>query len=540
MNELIKRERVKGLLSVEGRKLVNGEGEEIILSGVGFGNWLLPEGYMWAFRGPYDRPHRIEYLIRHLTGTEYANNFWKQFKDAYTTKRDIELIAEMGFNSVRIPFNWRVLMKDEPGVEFEEDGFKLIDRCLDWCEEFNIYVVLDLHGAPGGQTGSNIDDCIDDIPRLFIDSESREKAIVLWEEIARRYKDRDIVAAYDLLNEPLRTSLPNKPDTEYLHPELVRFYDDCVAAIRRIDDRHAISIEGANWSSRTDTFYKSYDEKMIIHFHRYGNLPGEESYTEWIELSERMNAPIWLGESGENKDEWCTAMYPLGVKLGIGFNFWPWKKLTGLNSSPLEIKRPEDWDKITSFVSGGPRPSYKEAQEIFDEYLNNIKADNCHRNDNIVNSVLRRAPVTVMGTDFDTGEDCCSGKRPKGNLYRYRSKTGMHIKPRRGMVYSRGQHGFDSGWEKLCLELNAGEWAIYSVNDISRGVTVSVEAEADGAASMRVTLDADDAKENIVSFAGGKETITAQKIECSGDCRFKIECISGSIDIHSIKFSELD
>jgi len=351
------RSRVNGLLHVKDGKLVNGIGEEVVLRGVGLGNWLLPEGYMWNFPGAWDRPRRIEEAIRTLCGTDYATRFWRVFRDTYVARRDIEMIAEMGFNSVRIPINARILQREEPGLPFIEEGFALIDRCLDWCEEFNLYAILDLHGAPGGQTGSNIDDSLDDIPRLFIDAESRQAALALWREIARRYRARDIVAAYDLLNEPLRTSRPNKPDTEYLHPELVRFYEDCIADIRAIDSRHAFSIEGANWATRTDTFLTRYDPNAIIHFHRYGTLPGEEAFDEWTALSRRLGIPAWLGESGENTLEWCAAIFPASVKVGAGFNFWSWKRM-GRNPAPLEIRVPEGWDRIVDFGKGAPvRPT---------------------------------------------------------------------------------------------------------------------------------------------------------------------------------------
>lgn len=535
MDNRMSASRVKGLLTVKDRKLVNEAGEEIILSGMGLGNWLLPEGYMWGAGGIFDRPHRIEQVIRHLTGSAYATRFWKTFHETFIARRDIEMIAEMGFNSIRIPINWRIVMQDEPGLHFIEEGFSLIDRCLDWCEEFNLYAILDLHGAPGGQTGSNIDDSVDDIPRLFIDAESRGKAIALWEEIAHRYRDRDIVAAYDLLNEPLRTAMPNKPDTDYLHPELVRFYDDCIAAIRRIDTRHALSIEGANWSTRIDTFFKSYDPRMIIHFHRYGNLPGEECYQDWIELSKRMNAPLWLGESGENKTEWCTAMYPLAVSMGFGFNFWTWKRM-GKNPCPLEIPIPAGWDKIIAFTKGGPRPSYAEAQKIFDEYLANISADGCHRNDDIVNAVLRRPPVKVMATDFDTGSDSCSGTRPKGNIFKYRGITGMAIKNRRGETYAHGP-GFDCGWEKLCLELHSGEWAVYSLKDVEGEINIVIDGESDASAKLRVSTENGD-QAFFVDMPGGRHTSESSKFKGSGDLRFKVQCIAGSVDLHAIAFSK--
>ena len=95
---------------------------------------------------------------------------------------------------------------------------------------------MDLHGAPGGQTGANIDDCVDDFPRLFTDRDSWDKALALWGELARRYRDRWIVGGYDLLNEPLRPDDGRRP-CQYLLPRLRDFYIEAIAEIHRHDQK---------------------------------------------------------------------------------------------------------------------------------------------------------------------------------------------------------------------------------------------------------------------------------------------------------------
>ena len=72
---------IKGFLHREGRKVVNGVGEEILLKGWGLGNWLLQEGYMWHIFSPrFDRPRRIEQVVEELAGKKYADTFWKKFR----------------------------------------------------------------------------------------------------------------------------------------------------------------------------------------------------------------------------------------------------------------------------------------------------------------------------------------------------------------------------------------------------------------------------------------------------------------------------
>lgn len=57
-----------------------------------------------------------------------------------------------------------------------------------------VYVVFDLHGTPGGQTGANIDDSVNDHPDLFTDPVQRNRTIALWVMLAERYKHDDIIA----------------------------------------------------------------------------------------------------------------------------------------------------------------------------------------------------------------------------------------------------------------------------------------------------------------------------------------------------------
>lgn len=404
VTEKCSRERVFGFLKAENGKMVNGRGEEVLLCGMGVGNWLLPEGYMWRFGGIYERPRRIEQLVRDLCGSAYAEKFWKRFRDEYITESDIRAMAEAGFNSVRLPINWRIVMEDEPGIHWKEDGFALIDRFLGWCEKYSLYVCLDLHGAPGGQTGHNIDDSVDDVPRLFMDTESDsyEKTIELWREFARRYKDRWIVGMFDLLNEPCRTEKPGTPTLPDLREPLKQFYRDCIKAVREIDTKHMFSIESHHWASQASFFTEVFDENMCVHFHRYWCRPDESVLEEFLQVREKLGLPLYLGESGENSQPWFAAMYPLCLQYDIGVNVWPWKKMT-TDSSPCSIRRPALWDKVVRYTRQGDRPSYRDAQAAFDEYLGNIAYENCDHVPAVIASITRRPGCVLRAVNRDGG-----------------------------------------------------------------------------------------------------------------------------------------
>jgi hypothetical protein len=533
MNEKLNRDRVKGFLRTKDRTIVNEKEEEIILTGWGVGNWLLCEGYMWMSNGSerFDRPNRIEAVIQELTGSVYAKEFWRKFRENYITKADIRRMAELGYNSVRIPFNWRLFMESEPGIVWKEEGFELLDRCLDWCEEYKIYAFLDMHGAPGGQTGANIDDCIDNVPRLFLDQDCWDKGIALWKKLAERYYDRWIVGGYDLLNEPIA---PGAYD--YLLPKLEQFYEEAIKAIRSVDRKHLFSIEGHHWATNTSVFHKKYDDNMVIHFHRYACLPEISAFTEYMELSERLNAPLWLGETGENIHEWFTAMYPLSVDLGIGYNLWPWKKMNRDNS-PYAIRIPEGWDELIGYSKGAVHPGYERAQKILDQFLENMKMENCDFHAIVNQSVFRTPGCRVRATDFDELPGLgisYSGLRTPGNPYHYREATGMGIIEKSSMEQRR--FAFDCQWDRFVLELLADEFAVYSINNLQDLNYLSFEYYCEE--DTEVTVYQDDVLIGTLQLTpvAGKYSIEAMKLMPAQEAKIKIVINQGRIELDNIQF----
>ena len=117
-----KPERKISFLHTAGQDIVNEYGRKVFLKGVGLGNWLLPEGYMWKFGNLGDRPRKIEKLVTDLIGKEKATAFWKTFRQNYITEADIKRIAELGFNSVRPALNSRLFLTEgENPVYVEEE-----------------------------------------------------------------------------------------------------------------------------------------------------------------------------------------------------------------------------------------------------------------------------------------------------------------------------------------------------------------------------------------------------------------------------------
>ena len=537
MKKSISRSRVEGFLDTDGRRIVNGEGKEILLMGWGLGNWLLCEGYMWLASGlpRFDRPRRIETVIEELTGKAWADRFWKKFRENYITESDIQMMADMGYNSVRIPINSRLFLREGPGVVFESEGFACLDRVIDWCEQYRLYAFIDLHGAPGGQTGANIDDSVDDMCRLLMDDDQFEKGLCLWEKIAERYRDRWIVGGYDLLNEPVRpVRFEGDRDLESYVPRLKEFYEQCIARIRRIDPRHLITLEGHHWATETSIFTHVYDPRMVIHFHRYGCSPDLSAFQPWLDLSERLNVPLWLGETGENTMEWFSAMMPLAASLNIGVNMWPWKKMNCLNS-PCSVIPPAEWQQILEYVRSGLHPGYEKAQKILGEYLKNMRVENCMINEKLAANVFRLPGCVIAGTDFDElpgpGRPY-SHAGPAGNATEYRRNTGMELFCR--YPDRERRFPFDGEWAKYVLRLKAGEFACYSLYDVTVLSRLEVACYASEETVLEIWQDDALLGRFDLSVTERRQILSSMHLNNAEACVLKLKTVRGCADIEAL------
>lgn len=326
---------------------------------------------MWDLEGPIDSPRRMEQLVIELLGAGAAREFWEEYRARFVTAEDIAQIAAAGFDHVRLPLNARLLFDGEALLE---DGIAHVDRTIQWCRDAGISCVLDLHGAPGGQTGENIDDSAHRLPELFTDPVAYGQGLRVWELLALRYRDEPVVSAFDLLNEPL----PEKHAD--LVPRLADFYRDVIAVIRGVDPHHLLSIEGWNWATRFEGIERVWDQNSCLHFHKYWSEPSTHSIQQYLELRDRLGLPLWMGESGENDEAWYSAAFGLFEQHEIPWTFWTWKKIRR-ETSPRVITPPDRWEEVTRYAASHgeaerPAPPAR-PQEIFDQLLENIPVSRC-------------------------------------------------------------------------------------------------------------------------------------------------------------------
>lgn len=220
-------------LQTSGTDWINERGERVILKGCNLGNWLLLEMWMLDLHDQFTDQYRFIQNLETRFGAEQAHAWMEQYRQAYITPADFHALSGFGFNTVRIPFHYSLIADpDDP------HRFFWLDRAVEWAREAGLYVILDMHGAPGGQSvdhttghaGQN---------RLWTDASCRAEFLQLWRDLALRYHDHPGVAGYDLINEPFG----DYQTAAHLNP-LVEIMDAGIRAIREVDPHTIIILSG--------------------------------------------------------------------------------------------------------------------------------------------------------------------------------------------------------------------------------------------------------------------------------------------------------
>lgn len=378
-----------GFLHARGTSIVDGSGKEILLRGMGFGGWLVMEPYMMNLSDVAKAgQHSILANVDELVGPEKRKIFHEAWLNNFCTEADIAALKKQGFNSIRLPLHYNLFtlpVEEEPvpgDNTWLEKGFLLTDQVLQWCEKHEIYLILDLHAAPGGQgNDANISDYDAVKPSLWESGANRDKTVALWKKLAARYTDRRWIGGYDLINEPNRDLGPgNRP--------LKELYDRIITAIREVDRNHLIIIEG-NWFANDHSGLWPFDDDNIaLSFHRYWCENSLESIQPYLDMREEYRVPLYMGESGENSTMWYHAARTLLEDHNIGWAWWTWKKLRS-DSGVYSVSPSEGFDQLRRYwKSGGNKPDSAFSFTVLMELTETIRLENAIFNGKVVQSLF--------------------------------------------------------------------------------------------------------------------------------------------------------
>lgn len=553
----------QGFLKADGKLIVNEKGEKVILRGMGLGGWFLQEGYMFRVAN-LGQQYRIRAAIKDVVGEEKTNQFYDAWLANHTTRADIDSMAKWGFNSMRLPmhFNLYTLPVDDEPVKGQhtwiDKGFALTDSLLNWCKANKIYLILDLHAAPGGQGNDlPISDRDKAKPSLWESEANQQKTVALWRKLAERYASEPWIGGYDIINEPnwgFEDTADFRGTAEKKNIPLKKLMVDITTAIREVDKNHIIIIEGNGFGNNYNGILPTWDNNMVLSFHKYGNFNTPVQIRNFLELREKYNVPLWLGESGENSNTWFTEAIKLVESHDIGWAWWQNKKM-GLNN-PSEIIAPTGYSKLLSYWSGkGDKPSPAEAWTTLQQLLDNLKIANNRQHPDVIDAMFRQvqSPTAIpfkkhvingtseiKAVDFDMGAQRIAYYDRDSARYQY--TPGVNTDGNRGRRYRNDGVDIQGNDTTYITNIEDGEWLQYTVEIAKKGnyhVSFAVSAEKDGGSLMMLSGNNTLIKETTIPSTGGAtnwQSTSPRQIKLSkGKHVLRVLASKGGFNLHSIK-----
>lgn len=538
----------QGFLKTSGTKIVNEKGENVLLRGIGLGGWMLQEGYMLKINKE-SQQYRIRERMEELVGPKQTEAFYDAWLANHTRKIDVDSMKRWGFNSIRLPMHYNLYtlaVEKEPVVgqnTWLEKGFALTDSLLAWCKANQMYLILDLHAAPGGQGNDvNIADRDPSKPYLWTSEANQQKTIALWKKLAERYKDEPCIAAYDILNEPnygFQNPQEDKNGTkEKLNAPLRKLMVEITEAIRSVDQKHIIIIEGNGWGNNYNGIFPVWDKNMVLSYHKYWNYNDQSAISHIIKAREEQQVPVWLGETGENSNVWFTDAIRLLEKNNIGWAWWPLKKIG--NNNPMEIRSNPNYDALVKyFNTGGTKPKESNVYNGLMQLANDTKLENTIIHRDVIDAMIRQPFSTetkpfkvhwiqdksvIYAVDYDLGRN--------GWAYFDLDTADYHVSTNKRSAGNRGRiyrnDGVDilrdsSQKEKYYVShIEKGEWLQYTVSSKAKAsYSLSINAASaltssklsvfvNGVAIARqIAVPATGSLKNFKSFQVGKLTLKA-------------------------------
>ncbi len=374
-------------LNAKGTKIVADNGKETYLRGVNLGGWLMMEAYF--MHAPNFAEQLMKAEFRKTLGDKALKSLESSFRNNFIQPSDFKTVKSLGCNSIRLPFNCR-LIETKPYV-YDPKGLAYLKTAVRWAKDNGLYVILDLHAAPGAQNHDWHSDSLGKA-QLWTSKANQRRALALWEHVADAFKDESAVAGYDLLNEAVTEDAVG----------LNRFYEQLIKTIRRVDRRHMFFIEGNRWAQDIQMLHDFNDDNWVYSIHFYEPLEYTFNFVPHLqyplrskngvwdkntmrrrlkgyqEMSRQKQRPMHVGEFGVNyrrgidgEDVYLKDVLTCFKDFGWHWHYWTYKAIKhfmfpdGIYSyypNPLWVHRP------------GPRYGWQRWSELWPKHRNDMIA----------------------------------------------------------------------------------------------------------------------------------------------------------------------
>jgi aryl-phospho-beta-D-glucosidase BglC (GH1 family) len=306
------------MLQVRKSEIVTPDGRPVRLRGVCVGGWMNMENFINGHPGDESGLRRA---AAQTLGAGQAEFLFDRWLDYFFAEEDVAFLKKSGANVVRLALNYRHFEDDSAPYAYREKGFERLTRIVDTCARAGMYVILDLHSCQGWQ---NTDWHCDNSSRhtyIWRHPHFQERFVALWREIARRFRGVDVIAGYNLMNEPVTNAPAGRFTTTYETDwaAINNLYRRAVEAVREVDPDHIIFLEGDYFSTKFAKIDPPFAPNLVYSSHNYsapsvipGVYPGKTGKETWnkqrqaktfddgegTKFAAEHSVPLWVGEFG--------------------------------------------------------------------------------------------------------------------------------------------------------------------------------------------------------------------------------------------------
>ena len=338
------------LLHTEGEKILDAQGNEVVLRGTNFGGWGIMEDWFCPYTNPAGEEGVYKTLVERF-GQEKTHELFKTYRSNWITETDYKNVADLGMNVVRLPIWYRNFQSDDNGTWYRtENGeidFSELDGVVDMCRKYGLYLIIDLHGLPGYQ--NDYDHCGQSKSMSLFDNTEkgaryREVTLDFWVEMAKHYAGESVIAMYDLMNEPLGTNITREGS---LQQTFWDFSNELYEAVRAVDPDHIICME-AIWDPSAIASPDVYGWKNIVYQEHIYDITNFTVLRKANEIKDAgYNAPFYIGEFYPRGLTTFGYMLSLFNSRNLNWTTWTYKGAgPDADSSPWFLYGSSDIEKI--------------------------------------------------------------------------------------------------------------------------------------------------------------------------------------------------
>ena len=251
---------------------------------------------------------------------------------------DFAMIAELGFDFVRLPMSYRCWSDPSDWKKLDEKTLKEIDQAVEFGKQYGIHTNISFHRAPG----FSVDRSLKEPFNLWLDEEAQQAFDYHWSHFAQRYKgipNKNV--SFNLVNEPGSLDFERtKPLTPELHGKVMR---RVVKAIRDVDPNRLIFADGMWWGR--DPMPDLVDLNIVQSTRGYEPSQITHYLASWVDGADKWPVPTWPFVP-EMSTEFRYLSEEMNQTYKAKLERWGLKPEMEWNRERIRLQMIEPWKKV--------------------------------------------------------------------------------------------------------------------------------------------------------------------------------------------------